>query len=86
MRQADLEQGKDRGMGLRLDAHAHARLEDLARATRRSKGEVLRLLIESAPMPERPDVTAGRRWWATGAAGCAGQEVQHGRNGSGQLG
>lgn len=60
----------------RLDRVTRERLQDLAARTRRSESEVLRLLVTTAPIPERPDVRAGSRWWAPGAAGAAGQEVQ----------
>lgn len=67
----------------RLDRATRERLQDLAARTRRSESEVLRLLVTSAPLPDRPDVRAGSRWWAaTGAAGAAGQEVRRGGNGN----
>ena len=47
---------------VRLPRTMRARLKQLANAARRSESEVLRLLIETAPLPTRPDILARPDW------------------------
>ena len=43
-------------LNIRLTDEQHARLDELAQATRRNKSEVVRLLIDAATTDGRPDV------------------------------
>jgi len=45
---------------IRLSPTQLAKLETLKRATRRNASQVLRLLIETASVPEGPDVQASK--------------------------
>ena len=46
----------------RMPRTTRARLGQLAAASRRNESEVLRLLIETAPIPARPDIQARADW------------------------
>lgn len=48
---------------VRMSAAQLAKLEALKRATRRDASQVLRLLIETAPVPKETDIRASVKVW-----------------------